>query len=68
MTKKASVAQIKLFNQCKGTRSFEELGNELLISPMMLERFAQGLQIQDETTYDKIVDWLRGQNPQPPVG
>lgn len=68
MTKKATEAQIRAFNQCKGDRSYHELGDELMISPVVLERFAQGAQFQEETTFDKIIAWLKGQNPQPPVG
>jgi hypothetical protein len=68
MTNIASNAQIKTFNQRKGKRGYEELAEKLLISPMLLERFAQGLQIQDQTSFDKIVAWIEGENPQPPVG
>jgi hypothetical protein len=69
MTKIASDVQIKAFNMCKGSRSIEELGNDLMISPHMLKRFALGQQFQDETTFDKIVTWVEsGQRPQPPVG
>ncbi len=68
MTKHASEDLIRAFNQRKGDRSFTDLGHTLMISPLLLERFAQGLQFQDSTTYDKIVAWIQGENPQPPVG
>jgi len=68
MTKRASDELIEAFNQRKGDRNFTTLGHEIMVSPMLLERFAQGLQIQDETTYHKIVAWVEGKNPQPPVG
>jgi hypothetical protein len=69
MTKIASDVQIEAFNLRKGSRSFEELGNDLMISPDMLTRFAQKQQFQDETTFDKIVTWIEsGKRPQPPVG
>ncbi|NDJ77318.1 MAG: hypothetical protein GYB65_13780 [Chloroflexi bacterium] len=68
MTKRATETQIEKFNHLKGDRSFEELGEKLMISPQFLERFAQGLQMQAETTFDKIVAWLEGKNIQPPVG
>lgn len=68
MTKKATPEQIEKFNARKGDRSFEELGQDLMISPEILQRFPEGLQFQDETTFDKIVRWIEGENPQPPVG
>jgi hypothetical protein len=68
MTQKASETQIKAFNQRKSNRSFKELGSELMISPMLLEQFALGLQFQNEVIFDKIVQWIEGKNPQPPVG
>ena len=68
MTQKASEALIEQFNERKGDRSFKELGNKLMISPSLLERFSQGQQFEDETAFNKIVAWIKSENPQPPVG
>lgn len=68
MTKKATEQQINQFNMRKGDRSFKALGEELKVSPELLQRFAEGLQFQDEAAFDKIAVWVEGENPQPPVG
>lgn len=68
MSKKATEAQIKKFNARKGDQSYKALGEKLLISPELLERFAEGQQFQDETAFEKIAAWADGDNPQPPVG